>query len=74
MRVSQTMAKTKAKYLVDGKGRKTAVQLDIATYRALLGEIEDLRDALQLDETVRSASTSRPYDKIRAGLRQSGRL
>ena len=68
------MAKSKEKYVVDGKGRKTAVMLDIATYRALLAEIEDLRDALQLDEAVRSSKGSRPYEEIRAELEQSGRV
>jgi len=68
------MAKVKEKYLVDKNGRKTAVLLDIASYRALVEHLEDLEDALELDEAVRSAGSFRPYDEIRAGLKQSGKL
>jgi hypothetical protein len=68
------MAKTKEKYLVDNKGRKTAVQLDIASYRALLERVEELEDTLALDEAVRSTSAFRPYDEIRAELERDGRL
>lgn len=62
------MANTKTKYLVDDQGKRTAVILDIATYRALLEEIEDLRDALELDEAVRSSKGFRSYTDVRARL------
>ena len=62
------------KYLVNEKGKKTAVMLDIATYRALLERLEDLEDALELDEAARTAKNFRPYEEIRAELKQAGRL
>ena len=46
-------------YLVNEKGKKTAVMLDIATYRALLERLEDLEDALELDEAARTAKSFR---------------
>ena len=67
------MAKIK-QYVVDEKGKRKAVMLDIASYHALLEHLEDLEDALELDEAVRSAKSFRPYDEIRAELKQSGRL
>ena len=68
------MRKVKEKYLVDEHGKRTAVQLDIATYNALLEHLEDLEDALELDEAVKSAKSFRPYEQIREEMRQAGRL
>ena len=68
------MLKPTEKYLVDRKGRKTAVMLDVATYRALLEYIEELEDALELDEAVRSEKGFRPYDEIRRELKSEGKL
>lgn len=68
------MPKSKQKYLVDDRGRKTAVVLDIATYQALLDHLEDLEDALELDEALRSAKSFRPYEEIRAEMKRDGRL
>ena len=38
------------KYLVDQKGRKTAAVLSMKDYRLLMQRLEDLEDALDLDE------------------------
>ena len=64
----------KEKYLVDNKGTATAVVLDIKTYRRLLERIEDLEDALELDQARRSAKGFRPYTEIRSELKKAGRL
>ena len=69
-----TMQKTKPKYLVDEHGRKTAVVLDVAAYEALLQHLEDLEDALDLDEAMRSATSFRPYREVRDELKRSGKL
>ncbi|MDO8587500.1 MAG: hypothetical protein Q7T82_10725 [Armatimonadota bacterium] len=53
------MPKRGERYVVDKRGRKTAVMLDIPTYRALLEHLEDLEDALELDEAVRTAKEFR---------------
>jgi len=64
----------KVKYLIDDKGRKTAVLLDIKEYQQFLQRLEQLEDALSLDEAVRSAQSFRDYREIRAELKRAGRL
>ena len=56
----------KARYLVDEKGRRKAVLLDIKEYRQFLQRLEELEDALSLDEAIRSAQSFRNYDEVRA--------
>ena len=46
------MLNIKPKYVVDEKGRKTAVVLSIKDYRALMQRLQDLEDALDLDRAV----------------------
>ena len=48
--------------------------LDIKTYWRLMRRLEDLEDALELDEARRAARGFRPYDDIRAQLKNPGRL
>ena len=62
------MLNIKPKYVVDKKGRKTAIVLSIKDYRALMQRLEDLEDALDLDRAVESATGFRPYSEIRAEL------
>ena len=62
------MLNIKPKYVVDEKGRKTAVVLSIKDYRALMQRLEDLEDALDLDWAVETATGFREYSEIRAGL------
>ena len=62
------MLNIKPKYVVDEKGRKTAVVLSIKDYRALMQRLEDLEDALDLDRAVESATGFREYSEIRAEL------
>lgn len=64
----------KAKYLVDEKGRKKAVLLDIKEYQQFLQRLQELEDALSLDQAVRTAQSFRDYGEIRAELRREGRL
>lgn len=58
----------KPKYVVDEKGRKTAVVLSIKDYRALMQRLEDLEDALDLDRVVETATGFREYSEIRVEL------
>ena len=64
----------KAKYLVDENGRKRAVLLDIKECQQFLRRLEELEDALSLDEAVRTAQSFRDYREIRAELKREGRL
>ncbi|MDO8585877.1 MAG: hypothetical protein Q7T82_02450 [Armatimonadota bacterium] len=47
--------KTRAKYIVDGKGRRTAIVLPIGEFDAMVRELEDLRDAQYVDEAEASS-------------------
>ena len=62
------MLNIKPKYVVDEKGRKTAVVLSIKDYRALMQRLEDLEDALYLDRAVETATGFRAYTEIREEL------
>ena len=62
------------KYLVNEKGRKTAAVLSMKDYRSLMQRLEDLEDALDLDEAVETATGFREYTEIRAELRREGKL
>ena len=59
------MVKSKPQYLLDEKGRKKSVLLNIKEYRELLRRLEDLEDALELDEAVRTAEGFRDYQEVR---------
>ncbi len=62
------MLNIKPKYVVDEKERKTAVVLSIKDYRVLMQRLEDLEDALDLDQAVETATGFREYSEIRAEL------
>lgn len=62
------------KYLVNEKGRKTAAVLSMKDYRALMQRLQDLEDALELDEAVETATDFREYTEIRAELQNEGKL
>lgn len=61
-------------FVVDAKGKKKSVVLSVADYQRLLQHLEDIEDALALDEAVRSAKRLRDYSDIRAEMRKAGRL
>jgi hypothetical protein len=61
-------AKTHAKYIVDARGKRTAIVLPMSEFDAIMRELEDLRDAQYVDE---SESTSKGFvglDELRASL------
>ena len=62
------MLNVKPKYLVDEQGKRTAVVLSMRNYRKLLQRLEELEDALDLDEAVDAAKGFRDYNEIRAEL------
>lgn len=66
------MATTGTKYLVDERGRKKAVLLDIKEYSRLVSRLEELEDTLDLDEAVRTASSFRDYREVREDLKREG--
>jgi len=55
----------KPKYLIDEKGRKTAVVINLKDYNNLLEFIEDLEDANDLLKAEKTAIGFTPYEKFR---------
>ena len=68
------MLSIKPKYLVNEKGRKTAAVLSMKEYRALIQRLQDLEDALELDEAVETATGFRENSEIRAELKSDGKF
>jgi len=68
------MTTTSARYIIDGKGKKKAIVLDIREYSRLLSRMEELEDALDLDAAVRAVNEFRDYQEIREELLKEGRL
>ena len=68
------MLNIRPKYLVNEKGRKTAAVLSMKDYRALMQRLQDLEDALELDEAVETATGFREYPEIRTELQSEGKL
>ena len=66
--------KLKERYVVDEHGKKKAVVLDMEAYRQLMEHLENLEDALELDQAIRESKGFRSYDEIRGELKQAGRL
>ena len=60
--------KTRAKYIVDAKGRRTAIVLPMSEFDAMVREIEDLRDAQYVDEAEASSEGFIDLDELRASL------
>jgi PHD/YefM family antitoxin component YafN of YafNO toxin-antitoxin module len=65
VRMQSIVEKTKPKYLIDEKGNKKAVVLDIKEYKSIMELIEDLEDANDLLRAERKATSFIPYDKFR---------
>lgn len=68
------MVTTGAKFIVDSKGRKKAVLLNIGEYRRLMAHLEELEDALDLQKAIKTGGQYRDYTEIRAELHRTGRL
>lgn len=55
----------KAKYLIDEKGHKTAVVINLKDYNNLLEFIEDIEDANDILRAEKKATGFTPYEKFR---------
>jgi len=60
------MIPKKELYLVDSKGNKKAVVLDMKDYKKLLAHLEDLEDVKHVKEHM--AEETVPYDIVRKRL------
>ena len=68
------MTTNATKYVVDEKGRKKAVLLDIKEYSRLLARLEEMEDTLDLDKAIRQKQGFRDYREVREGLHKEGLL
>lgn len=68
------MSRASTKYLVDSQDRKKAVLLDMTEYVRLVSRLEELEDALDLDQAVRTAQGFRELEVVREDLKREGRL
>ena len=59
----------KEKFIVDAKGRKKAVVLDIRDYEEMLEDIEDLKIIAE-----RENEPTRPLEEVEKRLKKLGRL
>ncbi len=69
--MSKTATAIKPKYLIDEKGNKTAVVINLHDYKSLLEFIEDLEDANDLLRAEKKATGFTPYKKFRQGWLKS---
>jgi hypothetical protein len=60
-----TMENIKPKYLIDEKGHKKAVVLNLKEYENILGLLEDLEDANDILRAEQKATGFTPYEKFR---------
>lgn len=63
------MAKRGLQYVVDGLGRKKGVLLGMQDYLSMIRRLEELEDALELDEARRAAQGFRDYHEVRKQVR-----
>lgn len=68
------MTTVSTKYVVDSRGRKKAVLMNIKDYSKLVNYLEQLEDALDLDKAVHNAREFREYRLVREELNRKGRL
>jgi PHD/YefM family antitoxin component YafN of YafNO toxin-antitoxin module len=68
------MAGLKEKYVVDERGKKTAVILGIHEYNRLKEKIEDYRDKLELQRAKKTAKSFTLLDDFIEELKAGGRL
>ena len=62
------MPRLKENYVVNAKGRRTAVILPIDEYEAIMQENQDLRDAQYVDKAEASAEGFAELNELRRGL------
>lgn len=57
-----------AKYIIDSKGKRTAVVLSVKEFEAMVRELEDLRDALYVDEAESTAEGFTSLENLKCEL------
>jgi hypothetical protein len=66
--------RAKRQFLVDEKGRRTAVVLPIEEYERLLAADEDLADLQAADEARAEGGEPIPWEQVKEEMRAEGQL
>jgi PHD/YefM family antitoxin component YafN of YafNO toxin-antitoxin module len=66
--------RAKKQFLVDEKGRRTAVVLPIEEYERLLEAEEDLADLRAADEARAEGGEPIPWEQVKERMRAEGKL
>ena len=68
------LEKIKPRYIIDEKGKKTSVILDVKIFKLMLDELEDLYDIAQAEEVLAKgeAEKGRTIDEIEKSLNKRG--
>jgi hypothetical protein len=61
----------KERYVVDAKGNRVGVLLDIAAYRELLAELEELESIRAYDAAKASGDEAVPFEQAVAEIEQN---
>ena len=73
-RAKTSKRKKSKKYVVDEKGRRTAVLLPIREYEELIEAAEQVDDIRHLEETEAAGGAPIPLEEVEARLRADGKL
>jgi len=67
------MCRFKERYVVDGKGKRIGVLLDVRDYRKLLEELEELECIRAYDAAKASGDEAIPFDEAVAEIEKKRR-
>ena len=67
------MAKTKQKYVVDAKGKRVGVIVEIEQYRKMLRDMEELESIRAYDEAKASPDEAIPFGRAAEEIERSRR-
>ena len=68
------MVQLNPQYLVDDTGERKAVLLNISEYKQLIQRLEDLEDALELEEAIKTEHDFISYKEVRKELEKDNLL
>jgi hypothetical protein len=65
------MAKTKEKFVVNEKGKRVSVLVDIEQYRAILHDLEELESIRAYDRAKESGDDALPFEEAVREIEES---
>ena len=74
MAISTKRKKTTRKFVVDARGRRTAVLISLKEYEELIEAAEQRDDIRHLEDSKKVSGDPVPWEQVKADLRASGKL